>query len=600
MKRLLCSVLTGAFLVMTVGSCEEDTLTIGEDVIGGEPFGTGKAVYDVFAYNRQISAVPTNRLPIYQLGVFEDPVYGRTEARITAQLNLRDGAGNPTFGIYSQNTEDSNPDVGQENETVTEVRLYLPFFLDGAADSDRDGVIDSLEPGDDAQDPTNDSDGDGIPNNQETSAGTNPLDPDTDGDGTPDNQDTDTQTNVYPITRELDSIYGDRTQPFTLKVERSTYFLSDLDPEAGFETAPPNYSNLAISPGFVSEVLFEDQVTINNQQVLFFEEDDPDTEVDESATVAERLSPGIIVYLDTDFFQQNFLDMEGQPELLSNTNFREFLRGIHLSLTPAAENEMLILLDLANARLRISYEYEDVGDGDIVESTYEMRLLTGGGLQAIASNAVNTLVSDAYPTEVQDAVASDEHDGRIYLKGGAGLYAELDLFEQMGAENIINQIKQNNWIINAAYLQFYVDRTLLDGVGGTAEPPRLYVYNAETNRPLYNRLTETIITDNASGVYLNYDGFLESSGGSGVKYSVNITEHLNNIIVRDSSNARLGITLTPDLRLTGVNDMIVPGGGSLELPVSNTITPLGTVLIGSNTGDPNRLRLELHYTEIDP
>ena len=200
MKRFAISVLAGVCLVITAASCEEETLTIGEGVIGGEPFGTGTAYYDVFAYNHNITAVPTNRLPIYQLGVFNDPVYGRTESRITAQLNLPNNTGNPTFGIYSQAAEDSDPDIPQENETVTEVRLYLPYFIDGTADSDSDGVIDELD--EEPNDSTNDSDGDGISNAQETAAGTDPLNPDTDGDGTPDGADTETVGNTFPNVRE--------------------------------------------------------------------------------------------------------------------------------------------------------------------------------------------------------------------------------------------------------------------------------------------------------------------------------------------------------------------------------------------------------------
>lgn len=602
MKRFLISAFAGICLVISAVSCEEETLTIGEGVIGGEPFGTGTAYYDVFAYNRQINAIPTNRLPLYQLGIFNDPVYGRRESRITTQLNLPNNSGNPNFGIYSQADEDSNPNIPQENERVTEVRLYFPYFIDNRADSDNDGVIDDLDGDDDSG--ANDDDGDGLSNAQETASGTDPLNPDTDGDGTPDGEDTSTPNNIFPNVRKIDSIYGNREAPFTLRVERSTFFLSDLDPESGFLEARPYYSDQQISPDFVSDLLFEDQLTISNEEILIFDEDDPDTEEDESQTVSERLAPGIVAYLDPVFFQENILDREGGPELLSNLNFREFLRGLHLSLTPAEGEELMMLLDLTDARLRISYEYDQVDETEPGESTFTLNLLTGGGNQAIGGNAINTHFSDAYPAPIQEALGAPDPASRIYLKGGPGTYAELDLFERMGGETIINQIKQNNWLINAAYLDFYVDREALDNAGDVVEPPRLNVYNSETNQPLYNILTENNVADSPSGVFLNYDGFLERNGEQGVRYRVNITEHINNIIIRDSANARLGVAITPDLRINGVDEaMVPPGQGSLkDLPVSANITPLGTVLIG---GDPNipegtRLRLEINYTEIDP
>src|SRR5690606_12363787 len=74
LKKPLFSVITGTFAILCLVSCDEDIVTIGEGAVGGKPFETGKAVYDVFAYNKKIQAVKTNKLPIYQLGVFNDPV----------------------------------------------------------------------------------------------------------------------------------------------------------------------------------------------------------------------------------------------------------------------------------------------------------------------------------------------------------------------------------------------------------------------------------------------------------------------------------------------------------------------------------------------
>jgi hypothetical protein len=605
MKRILYSVLAGVVLVLAAESCEQDPLTIGEGVIRGEPFATGKAVYDVFAYNKAIEAIPTNRLPIYQLGVLNDPIYGTSTGRVTTQLQLADGIGNPTFGIFSQSAEDTDSNAIPENETVTSVRLYLPFFLNAAADSDSDGVIDELD--EEPDNSTNDSDGDGLNNAQERSLGTDPLNSDTDGDGTPDGEDTSTPSNIFPVRRDLDSIYGDRSRPFTLKVEQSTYFLQDLDPQSGYQDLPPNFSNQSLTPDFVGELLFEGEVTISDEDIITFEEDDPDTELDESLTVDERLSPGIVVNLDSLFFQENFLDKEGGFELLSNSNFKEFLRGIHLTLTPEGQEEMMILFDLSDARLTVFYDYDRkdaAGEINREKGRYDLRLLRGGGAQPIVGNAVNTLVKADYPPEIQDALASQDNASSIYLKGGGGTYAEIDLFDQLGGGEIINSIRQNNWIINAAYLVLHVDRERLDQAGGVPEPPRLYLYNAETNRPLYNPATETINADSPFGVYLNYDGFLQKDGDLGVKYSVNITEHINNILVRDSVNARLGLTLTPDLRLAGTTEVLVPEGpdAKKDLPVSANLSPLGTVLVGSavGAGDPRRLTLEIYYTEIDP
>ena len=605
MKRLFFALVAAVPLLFLSTSCEEDPVTIGDRIIASEPFKNGKAVYDVYAFNKNIEAVSTNQLSVYQLGVFNDPVYGPTEGVITSQLSLVSTSGVQFFGRYTQLREDTDPDIPDENETVTEVILYLPYFQKQNADSDLDGVVDSLDV--DPDDPNSDSDGDGLTDSEENNRGTDPLNPDTDGDGIGDADDDSTTINNFPERKELDSIYGDREAEFNFRVERSTFFMRDLSPDSGFLEVEPYYSNKSYTPEFVSDLLYEGVLEISDEEILIYREDDPDTEdVDESLEVDERVQPGIRVALDPEYWQENFIDLEGSSELLSNANFREYFRGLHLSLTPV-DSEVMILFDLTQARLTVSYTYE-VTDGDdiqLVDDDQELQLLSGGGNQQVQGNAVNNLRSPEYPAEIQDAFASGENSpednaSRIYLKGGAGTYAEIELFDLLGGGEAINEIRQKNWIINEANLVFYVDREKLDAAGVTEEPPRLYLYNAETNEPLYNIRTETNVEDTPFGIFLNYDGLLERSGGKGLKYTVRITEHINNIIIRDSANATLGLNLTADIRLRGETQVLLPDETVKQIPTGSGITPLGTVLIGSNVDpeDEKRLRLEIFYSEL--
>ncbi|MEQ9582439.1 MAG: DUF4270 domain-containing protein, partial [Arenibacter sp.] len=62
LNRLKLPTVVGILLVVVLGSCEEDLTTVGSGVVGGEPFTAGRAVYDVFAYNKKIEAVRTNKL----------------------------------------------------------------------------------------------------------------------------------------------------------------------------------------------------------------------------------------------------------------------------------------------------------------------------------------------------------------------------------------------------------------------------------------------------------------------------------------------------------------------------------------------------------
>lgn len=619
MRKATISTLVGIFLVMV--SCEEDLTTLGEGVVGGEPFTTGKAVFDVFAYNKRINAVQTNRLPIYQLGNFNDPIYGKRRASITSQVRLsinpNTGTLNNTLGDFSQATED-NADNDEsastipENETVKEVFLYLPYQRppDSSRDSDGDGVDDPFDA--DPTDPNSDSDNDGLSDNTERVRGLNPLDPDTDGDGINDADDEETISNAFAKTYELDSIYGNIEAPFRLKVERSTFFLRDLDPNTNFEEAQEYYSTQTFSPDFVSDVLFDGEVEIDNKEIIFFNEDDPDTpDVDESLTVDDRLDPGIRVPLDPTFFQENILDKEGGSELLSQANFVEFFRGIHLSID--ADDDIFLLLDLSRANITLTYEYDDYNNNNTTTDTSDdfieqvERDLVFNLLQnnngIISGNAVNTFESDGFPTEIADNLDTGENASRIYLKGGDGAMAEIQLFDQVDATPILEEIRAKNWIINEANLVFHIDQQLLNSNMVEEQPPRIYIYNAETNQPIYNLATETASSINTDplGLYLNFGGILDKENST---YTVRITEHINNIIVRDSANAKLALTLTSniDIAQSAVREAMGANNMKIDVPVMSTVNPFGTVLFGSDvdaTNEEKKLKLEIFFTEAN-
>ncbi len=604
-RMIKVSALVGTLFLMTA-SCEDELDTIGEGVIGGDPFVTGTAEYDVFAFNKSIVAVQTNRLPLYQLGTFNDPVYGKRKASIMAQITLP--SSEPIFGDYSQATEnnadsDDNDATVPEEETVKEVYLYIPFQRPPSVsnDSDGDGVENELDVK--PYDPTSDSDGDGVTDIEEKNIGSNPLDADEDGTGA------DFVPNIFPKTYDLDSIYGNREKTFEIKVSKSNYFLRDLDPNTNFEERQRYFSNQDFS-SFIGEELTKDGekiVIIDNKEMLTFAEDDPDTEdVDESKTVVEsRLAPGIHVKLNEAFFQQNILDKEGQPELLSQSNFANFFRGVHITAGDMDSEDLMFLLDLTRANITITYTYQDynAADGEVetAEKDYVLNLLSvNTNTNSYVGNAVNIFEEEPLSPDIASELDNGQNASQIYVKGAKTL-TEIRLFEETlnGGVDIINQIKANNWIINEANLVFYVDQSALGE--GVVEPPRLYLYNAETNLPLYNIPTENNLNDGPLGRYLNYDGIIDKENNT-TKYTIRITEHLNNIIVRDSTNASLALTLTSNIDFIRTQEGMDGNNQGIDVPVRASISPLGTVLYGSNVDPANedkKLKLEIYYTEAN-
>ena len=624
-KNIFSTLVVVFFVVLTI-SCEEELDTLGDGVIEDNPFFAGQEEFDVFAFNKAINAIQTNRLPLYQLGVFSDPVYGNTEARITTQVQLV--MGNPVFGNFSQTTED-NPDPNQvnqipENETVTSVFLYIPYQTN-QIDSDLDGVDDFLDAN--PIDFNSDSDGDGVSDRDEDTNNTDPLNPDTDGDGIGDAEDDFTLGDRFPQRFNLDSIYDSRAEnimltensnaTFNLKVFRSNFFLRDLDPNSNFQEAQEYFSTQRFAPDFIDpSPLFDGNVTISDEQIQFIvEEDDPETEdVDEAGTITRTLPPGIRVPLDPVIFQE-ILDKEGDEELSSNLNFTNYFRGLHLQLEPLEAEQLLLLLNLAdtaggNANIEVNYNFDTIDTSDDTnpvmvtqEETFTMNLLTGGGITPIIGNAVNTLINDEYPAAIADALDNGENASRIFLKGSAGSFAEIQLFgeDDETANQIIEEIRSNNWIINEANLTFYVDRELLNTAGEVIDPPRLYLYDFSDNSVIFSLASENATSDTRFGRFLDYDGFLNTSNDEGFSYTFRITDHINNIIIREEENVPLGLTMTPDVRIAAAQNAMLEDG-EREIPVAPNIMPLSTVLFGSNVSEENqnqRLRLQIFFTETN-
>jgi hypothetical protein len=273
----------------------------------------------------------------------------------------------------------------------------------------------------------------------------------------------------------------------------------------------------------------------------------------------------------------------------------------------------MMLLDLRKAEVKMFYTYKKIdtngteGTADDIEeeknATFRFGLLSQlTQSTSIVGNAVNTFINDAYPTAVSDEIDSDQNASRIYMKGGSGIVTEIKLFSEDDAQGqeMIDQIKSDNWIINEANLVFYIDQEATEGI---VEPPRLYLYNTEDNFPLISYGTERSEDGSSSlfGSFLNYDGIIEkSSDGKGVKYTVRITDYINDLVIREDSNVTLGLMLTPDITFVGYNSAMMLNDGERNLPVASTLTPLGTVLYGgaSENGD-KRLKLEIFYTQTN-
>ena len=214
-------------------SCNQEYYPVGVNLLSYQMLQTESESFPAFTFQESISEIESSNQPLIQLGVINHPVFGRAEASIVTQVIV---GSDPLFGDLRQRFEDlddeSDPSLINEEETVKQVYLEIPFFT-STKDTYNDGVIDSFDA--DPNDPESNSDGDELTDLAETQAGLNPLSADSDGDGILDHNDTDNasydaENKVYSI----DSIYGNRETQFNLQVHELTYYLGNLDPNSNF------------------------------------------------------------------------------------------------------------------------------------------------------------------------------------------------------------------------------------------------------------------------------------------------------------------------------------------------------------------------------
>jgi len=592
-------------IVIFITSCNKDYNTIGINLINNKAFNTSVEEVPVFVKMKKIPPYVVNQIQTFQLGTYKDNVYGKSEVTFMSQLTLEDVS--PIFGIFKQNDEingmEDNIACIPEEETLKDVFLDIPFFTN-VDDDDNDGVINLYDV--DSTDPESDSDGDGLSDIAEKQTGQNPLNPDTDGDGILDGEDTESKNPDGNATvYEIDSLMGNSTAKFKLKVNELDYYLRAYDPESNFERYQKYYSNNEIASNFTGTVLFDDEIEINSKELVFWKEDDPETpDEDESEAIKERLTPRIRVSLNKDFFQKKIIDNEGSQDLANNENFKLFIKGLVIKAYDFSD-PLLMILNFDQAEVRLVYGYQkydkkdtpDDTSDDVVEESEETYKLNMAGYK------INSFKNDPYPasifTEVYDTINNPKS---VYLKGGEGVMAEIELFKNDDGIDILEEIRAKQWLVNEANLSMYIDKEMLSSNGGIIEPSRLYLYDIKNKAPVID-----YFIDNSSGPkeYMNkvvHGGLIElDEDDKGLMYKIRISEHIKNVIRKDSTNVRLGLVVSSDIS-SSMNIEVDTSDLMTFIPSSTAINPLGTILIGPSPSAENyskRMRLNLYYTEVN-
>ncbi len=449
----------------------------------------------------------------------------------------------------------------------------------------------------------------------------------------------------------LDSLKG--SGKIKLSVYESTKFLESLDPTTGFQQPQKYYSNQqadfdANNGGFKlnndNKSVFDHTIVDNSQndefvfsekQIKFYKKIDANTPG--YTDVAERKAPGMFLNLDKDFFKTKILQASSD-KLFNNNVFKTYFKGLYFKVESANSSPnqgTLAMMNFSSGVITIVY-HDKVSLTDTALPTRKTLALNLSGNSVNLLNNENTFPGYATPNPTTG-------DSKLFLKGGDGSMAVIDLFDKADIKgydvngNLVNSPNgvsdelddlrnpangKQKWLINEANLTFYIDN---NAMANAIEPNRIFLYDLKNKRPLLDFYTDYSQGINSKfnkyifgGLLTNDNGKIINSkiGERGTRYKVNITNHVRNLIkyggvgvTKDSTNVRLGLVVSENINNAinySLNTPFSSGTGSnlfqsKYIPMMSVANPLGTILYGSNSSVPvnKRLKLEIYYTKPD-
>ena len=269
-----------------------------------------------------------------------------------------------------------------------------------------------------------------------------------------------------------------------------------------------------------------------------------------------------------------------------------------------------MLLDISNAQVVLEYNYNfynskgtETTDDDVIERRKKSNSMPFGGVY------VNHYSYQDHNEEVQQVISSSSEgtpSNRIFLQGPR-LTSKIKLFaeNEFDLPNVIYELASQDVIINEANLVLNIDKSAHD-LSHDLLPNRLYLYSYNNGATLEDYNKDFTIDYNLGSVNANkyvFGGMLEyDSNNKPDKYKFNITNHVNNIINKDSLNIDLGLVVNSNIEdITLRRAFTNPQNNKTLIPTSVIVSPYSVVLYGSHPNDSisfyKRLSLEILYTK---
>lgn len=405
-------------------------------------------------------------------------------------------------------------------------------------------------------------------------------------------------------TYNVSNIYGNGK--FTLNVYENGYYLRNSDPNNDFETQfyyadekklfdnhkkglnGTNRLNNAVSSLQNTEFQF------NKSEIKLFKynsDGTPQNDDNGNHIVKERLEPGVWLDLDKAYFQEKFFANNKYQTIINNGILKEYFRGLYFEAIDSYNQNALAQLDLTKGKVVFVYKQDGTVDTETNQPKRDRKTLEFN-IGFDSSSSPTTTATTVNLLENNFDLENNSF-GNIWLKGGGNsTYATISLFgndsDNNGKADELDEIITNNWLINQALLTLYVDHAAT-GLDTISSPKQLYLYDIKNNKVLTDYIVDGTTTKSV------YGGALNTKNKSIHKYQFKITNHVNNLIQKDSTNVPLGLVVANDINNVTMNPVRAT---DKKLPLTTVMNPFGTVIYAPNASNSDlQMKLEIYYTK---
>lgn len=517
-------------------SCEDEISDVGSGLIDSGSYADVMYV-DLIAYNTNNDSIRSDEQVLQNaiLGVYEEPVFGRTKAKFYSQARL---GGSTDFG---------------ENAEMDSVILTIPIYYD--EDFDADTVVVHEEP-EDSSDP---------------------------------------DTIAIKRTYTLDSIYGNTALPMTLQVREVSEYLYSQDttyysnPNLANCSSCPNINDISVFPTVLGNA------TVTNKVVTYQKKARNDETAAPAPVIRIKLDKD---YFKQKFIDnQESSDLDDQAAFIRNFfrglelsiienqgflfNFNS--NGISLIMfykydNPTEDNGEDDYEPRKSRTLPLNFTsfWNGTPGYNVQVSQFEH--------QNRSSQFMNSYTS---PDVVNGA-------SRLYLAGLDGTKTIIKL-NQDQLEQVRNNVLNNNWAIVGAELNFYVD----DSYGLKKPPFLFawnnYVEDEKTQNKNFSDVTAFY---NYYPAVVQFNPMYDYAEDPKM-YTIRITDYIKSIVEQDEiyEDGKIVVSLgnfmmSPAGGYTGILSSTNPFYNN------RAFNPYRVVLHGNATEQPEKkLRLKLFYTK---